>query len=292
MKKTYVLYNPLAGNNHGKELSKEIKNIAKDRKLIYHDITEIKDYKEFCNNVIKNADIIISGGDGTLNRFINNIEGMELKNNIYYYATGTGNDFLNDIEPKKENRLYLINDYLCNLPTVTVKEKNYKFLNGIGYGIDGYCCEVGDKLKQKTTKPVNYTSIAIKGLLFHYHPTNAKICVDGKEYTFNKVWIAATMNGRFYGGGMMSAPKQNRLNKENKVSVVIMYGAGKLKTLMAFPSIFKGEHIKYTNMVRVITGKKVSVEFDKPTALQIDGETILNVEKYDVLAESRQLLKN
>lgn len=292
MKKTYVLYNPLAGNNNGKEQAKEIKNIAKDRKLIYHDITEIKDYKEFFNNVIKNADIIISGGDGTLNRFINNIDGMELKNNIFYYATGTGNDFLNDIEPKKTNGLHLINDYLCNLPTVTVKGENYKFLNGIGYGIDGYCCEVGDKLKEKTTKPVNYTSIAIKGLLFHYHPTNAKICVDGKEYTFNKVWIAATMNGRFYGGGMMSAPKQDRLNKENKVSVVIMYGAGKLKTLMAFPSIFKGEHIKYTKMVRVITGKKVTVEFDKPTALQIDGETILNVEKYDVLAEDKQLLKN
>ena len=43
-----------------------------------------------------------------------------------------------------------------------------RFINGIGFGIDGYCCEVGDQLKAKSDKPVNYASIAIKGLLFHY----------------------------------------------------------------------------------------------------------------------------
>lgn len=48
------------------------------------------------------------------------------------------------------------------------------------------------------------------------------------------------MNGRFYGGGMMTAPQQDRNNPEEKLSVVVMHGSGKLKTLMVFPSIFKG----------------------------------------------------
>ena len=93
------------------------------------------------------------------------------------------------------------------------------------------------------------------------------------------------MKGRFYGGGMMVAPKQNRFDEERKVTSVVMYGSGKLKTLVVFPSIFKGEHVKHSEMVEVRKGKRVTVEFDRPTALQIDGETVLNVTKYEVIAD-------
>ena len=41
-----------------------------------------------------------------------------------------------------------IGKYLKNLPQVEVNGKKYLFLNGVGYGIDGYCCEVGDKLRE------------------------------------------------------------------------------------------------------------------------------------------------
>jgi diacylglycerol kinase family enzyme len=83
---------------------------------------------------------------------------------------------------------------------------------------------------------------------------------------------------------MMTAPKQDRLADDGKVTLVVMYGSGKLKTLMVFPSIFKGEHVNHTEMVAVHTGKEISVTFDRPTALQIDGETVLNVTNYKVTA--------
>ena len=113
---------------------------------------------------------------------------------------------------------------------------------------------------------------------------NAKVTVDGKTYEFKKVYLAPSMNGRFYGGGMMIAPAQDRLNGEHSLSVVLYYGASKLKTLMVFPSIFKGEHIKHPEMCTVLTGKEIRVEFDRPTALQIDGETVLGVTGYTVNA--------
>jgi diacylglycerol kinase family enzyme len=90
------------------------------------------------------------------------------------------------------------------------------------------------------------------------------------------------MNGRFYGGGMMAAPGQDRLNPEHTVTTMVMFGKGKLGTLIAFPTIFKGEHVKKTNIVKTYTGKKVNVKFDRPVALQIDGETVLNVTEYTV----------
>lgn len=78
----------------------------------------------------------------------------------------------------------------------------------------------------------------------------------------------------------MPAPAQDRLNTEGKLSFAVIHGSGKLKTLMIFPSLFTGEHIKHSNIVAVHEGSDITVEFDRPTALQIDGETVLGVTKY------------
>ena len=49
---------------------------------------------------------------------------------------------------------------------------------------------------------------------------------------------------------------------------------------MKFPLIFEGKHVELTDMVKVITGKNIHVRFSEPCAVQIDGETILNVSEY------------
>ena len=180
-----------------------------------------------------------------------------------------------------------IGKYLKHLPQVEVNGKKYLFLNGVGYGIDGYCCEVGDKLRETSDKPVNYAGIAIKGLLFHYKPTAAKVTVDGVEHSYRKVWIAPTMHGRFYGGGMMPAPRQRRDNEKGTVSVTLFHDSGKLHTLAVFPNIFKGTIEKSKKMIDVFEGKDITVEFSEPRALQIDGETILGVTKYHVIRDRK-----
>ena len=61
---------------------------------------------------------------------------------------------------------------------------------------------------------------------------------------------------------------------------MVFHGSSKLKTLMIFPSIFKGEHVKSKKYVDVIEGNEITVRFDAPTPLQIDGETKLNITEY------------
>lgn len=281
MKTIYVLYNPYSGNKDGKEKAEKAAGCFAEYRLEYSDITKINDYGAFFGKLNLDDAVLLCGGDGTLNRFVNKLDDTAPKNDIYYCATGNGNDFLRDLEPKDIDKPVKINDYIKNLPTVTVKGKTYRFINGIGFGVDGYCCEVGDRLRAKGKVP-NYTAIAIKGLLFHYKPTNASVTVDGETKQYKKVWIAPTMYGRYYGGGMLPAPEQRRGNESGTVSFAAIYGSGKLKTLIVFPKIFKGEHVKHTEMVEVRSGKHVIVEFDRPVALQIDGETVLDVSKYEV----------
>ena len=227
-------------------------------------------------------EITVCGGDGTLNKFVNGIRDLNVKNKIYFCPAGSGNDFARDVaEDREANGTYEINKYIDRLPKVNVNGEEYLFVNGIGDGIDGCCCEEGDKLKAKSCKKIDYTSIAIKGLLWGFKPVNAKVTVDGKSFEYNKVWIAPTMNGRYYGGGMMPTPDQNRCAEDGKLSLMVFHGSGKIKTLLVFPSLFKGEHIKHTDMVSIHTGYDITVEFDTPTALQIDGETIVGVKSYN-----------
>lgn len=275
---TYTLYNSLANNKREPEYIVELRKKGKSENII--DVTKI-DYKVFFNSINPNDVIYLVGGDGTINYLANAIDIEKVKNEIYLIPSGTGNDFFHDVTEGKEVDKVLLNPYLKDLPTVEVNGIKKKFINGIGFGIDGYCCEVGDKLKEKSTKKINYTSIAIKGLLFHFKPVRAKVIVDGNTYEHTKVWLTPTMKGRYYGGGMKIAPNQDR-NEKGKVSAVVYRAPNKFKALMVFPSIFKGEHIKKTKMVKVYEGHEITVVFYKPTALQIDGETVKNVLTYTV----------
>lgn len=279
----YVLYNSKAGTKNNIEDIKMLEVIV-DADVKFIDILNVKNYGVFLSGLEEDDFIILAGGDGTLNRFVNDTEGVEFDNEILYFPNGTGNDFAHDLGHTRECNPFPISEYLKNLPSVMINDKRYRFINGVGYGIDGYCCEVGDELKKIPSKKVNYTSIAIKGLLFHYKPTSAKVTVDGKTYTYKKVWIAPTMNGRFYGGGMMPTPKQKR--NSGTLSTMVFHGTGKLRTLMIFPSLFKGEHVKHTKYVDILEGNEITVEFDRPTALQIDGETILGVTAYTAFSSA------
>ena len=276
----YILVNPLSNNSRGQEALDKVLELVKVESEVLK-VTQINK-KDFVKKLSSSDDIILVGGDGTINNFVNKLDGEIPSNNIYLFPAGTGNDFLKDVG--YEGGLFLINKYLVNLPKVTVKGKTSYFINGVGFGIDGYCCEEGDKLKAQSNDKINYTSIAIKGLLFHFKKVKATIEVDGKVYNYKNVWIAPTMNGRYYGGGMNMAPDQDRLNPERTVTNIVYKSWSKMAALIVFPSIFKGEHIKKKNMVKVVQGKKIKVTFDKPTALQIDGETVLDVLSYEVEA--------
>ncbi len=240
------------------------------------------DVQEFLKGVKEDEKVIIAGGDGTLNHFVNDIGDAPIPNEIYLLPTGTGNDFLNDVKEAqdKETGLVPLHDYISNLPIIEVKDKKYRFVNGIGFGIDGECCVKADELKAQGKKNLDYGKITV-GLLFKgFTPRNATIKVDdSEEIQLKKVYICSTMHGRYYGGGMNVAPEQKR--NSGMLTLATIFGKGKLGTLLLFPTLFKGTHVKkYPKNVKVIPGKRFEVSYDVPCALQIDGEVVDGVKKF------------
>ncbi|MBO4358355.1 MAG: hypothetical protein IKX97_08155 [Erysipelotrichaceae bacterium] len=279
----YLLYNSLANNSKGEQDAREwasLNNVEAE----YVDVTGVKDMKKFFDGLKKDDEVILTGGDGTVNHFANDVYGYEFKNPVYYVKCGSGNDFYRDNEKYAVDGKIDLRPFLKNLPLITVNGIKKRFLNGIGYGLDGETCRVGDLQRAQTDKPVNYSNIAIKLLLGGYRLNKATVTVDGETNKYENVWLASTMKGRFYGGGLMVAPDQDRFNEDGTVSVVTLYKKSRLGTLLRFPSLNKGEHVKKPDWVTVKTGKIVDVSFEEPCALQIDGEVVENVLSYHVEA--------
>ena len=284
----YVLYNPLAGNSTCEASCKDVGKIFEADEIKYIDLLTVDDLEGYIKGFDPEDMIVICGGDGTINYLINSINMGQLEQDIYYFPAGSGNDFCHDIDEDGTKGVCRINMYLKCIPTVRVNGMERLFINGIGFGIDGYCCEEGDiKRVTKPGKRVNYSAIALKGLAYDFKRVNAKVTVDGVTSEYRNVWMAPTMNGRFYGGGMMCAPNQDRMNEDGIVSVIIVRSMLRLSLLIAFLSVFKGKHLKYKRLVTEIMGSDVTVEFDRPTALQIDGETVKDVLKYEVHKEKK-----
>ena len=95
MRDIYILYNPNANNGRGKEDAEVLQVCYPDAVMI--DMTHITRYPVFFEGLEKDDAVIICGGDGTLNRFVNDTNGIEIRNELYYFACGTGNDFARDL---------------------------------------------------------------------------------------------------------------------------------------------------------------------------------------------------
>lgn len=67
----HILYNPHAGSGRGQEATYRLNVLLPDDRLLFRDITEIDDYGAFFRSLRDDDRVVIAGGDGTLNRFIN-----------------------------------------------------------------------------------------------------------------------------------------------------------------------------------------------------------------------------
>lgn len=278
-----VLYNrksggKTCGKQHKKDPSKVLINILKNDELYYRSMPEIKDFKAFFNEV--KDDIIICGGDGTLSYFLNKIHNLKYKNHLWFFPTGSGNDFCSDIE-KDPKKPFPIDEYLKKLATLKVDNKEYVVFNGAGAGIDGYTCAEGERLRKKGKKTINYTLIGLKGLLYDFKPHELDLEIDEKSHHFKNVWFSPIMLGRYFGGGMMVAPMQDRI-KNNSLSIIVVSSKNRPRLISIFPKIFKGQHIKYQKIVKVFHGNHIKVTLSHSAPFQYDGEVIENVSSYEM----------
>ena len=285
---SYVMYNPVAGGGSMEALKMLIEKLEKRVRVISMDIRNDEVLKDVLRKLRPEDELIVAGGDGTLNRFVNRIGEVQIPCDVKYYPVGSGNDFAKDMGKERGCEPFSIKEVIRRLPTMEINGRVMRFFNGAGVGLDGHVCREVQLRREKTDKPVNYMLVAVQSLFAGYRRSAARITVDGVTKEYKKVWIAATMQGRYFGGGMKVTPPQDRNNAKGYVTSVVYFGLGKLLSLVVFGMVFSGKHLMFKKNVILRQGKVISVEMDRPCTMQVDGEIIENVTSYTVRAADVQ----
>lgn len=273
-----ILYNPLSRNGKSQSIVDELvlKLKSEGRDTVVHSILEIPSVANFIQGVHPDDRVIILGGDGTLHHLVNSIRGYDIKQPIYVLKAGTGNDFIRSI-PSKEH-LIQINQYIADLPKVTVNGEESLFLNGTGMGVDAYVCHlVNTSTKKKSAS--NYFKNALKAFLT-YKPSTATVTIDGVSKTYKKVWFVLAANSVFMGGGMKFSPNSKR--DDDILEFMIIHRVPRFILFLIFPTIYFGKHVWFKRWVTIIPGKTMDVSYGKVSYLQKDGESVNHVQSMHI----------
>ena len=277
-----LLYNPLSRNGKNEKfINKIIENLRKTgNAVVSYSILAIDDVEAFASGCNPEDRIIIVGGDGTINHLANRIYDLNITQDLFMYQAGTGNDFVRSL--KTNDKIVPIKKYIRRLPKVHYQDKSRYFLNGTGAGLDGFIGHLVNTSRFKKNK-INYFRHAFEGFA-KFKPIGAEITVNGMTWREEKLWFASIMNGAYYGGGMKIAPKAHRNVKE--LYLVVVKKVPKWLLMVIFPTIYLGWHVIFKKWVQIYKSTEITVKFDKPTYLQIDGDVeypvdIITAKAYD-----------
>ena len=256
------------------ELNK-IERVLQGKKLPYRVLrTSKKTNAKDLMNEIHGAELIVIGGDGTINEVINNYHGKE----IIYLAYGSGNDLARSIEFKKDIEISRLLESKRFIEYDVGVVNDRKFCSGfdIGFNADIIKRANGSKLKKYLGKYI-YLLQGVIGILM-LKKYKAKISWDSGEITTDKLYLLNAMIQPYEGGGIKFAP--NATGQDGKLHIMIMENMSLATFVYNFLCLLFKKHNKLRK-VKHITTDRLAIKTNQKY-FQIDGELINNTEQLNV----------
>jgi YegS/Rv2252/BmrU family lipid kinase len=256
-----IATNTLAGSGKAVKLAARIQAILTERKITSQIFTE----KEWDDRMYRFDQVWITGGDGTVNYFVNRYN--DIKTPLCIFNGGTGNDFhalLYGVTTAEKQVEYILQH--SPRPIDAGKCNKRYFLNGVGIGFEGAVAKSLQGVNKFGGKTSFMLSI-LKHILFYkeqrYSIKSAEKTISGK---FLMISIA---NGTRYGGGFYVAPLAKADDGLFDANLVKPLSA--FKRLRYLPVIEKGKHlslpyIDYFNTPKIIISSDVLMQS------HLDGE--------------------
>lgn len=256
------------------ELNK-IERVLQGKKLPYRVLKTSKttNAKDLMNE-IHGAELIVIGGDGTINEVINNYHGKE----IIYLAYGSGNDLARSIEFKKDIEISRLLESKRFIEYDVGVVNDRKFCSGfdIGFNADIIKRANGSKLKKYLGKYI-YLLQGVIGILM-LKKYKAKILWDSGEITTDKLYLLNAMIQPYEGGGIKFAP--NATGQDGKLHIMIMENMSLATFVYNYLCLLLKKHNKMRR-VKQITTDRLAIKTNQ-RYFQIDGELINNTEQLNV----------
>lgn len=248
----------------------KIKEYCKNNNIDYViEINSVNNETEVILGKYKNSKNIIYavGGDGMINRVLNNIVNTENILSIIPY--GTGNDLYKYIKEK-------INSEFNKIDIVKINDRY--FINTACFGIDADVANNKDLIKSKLIPKKQRYNISVINSYFKYKNRELEIKVNNEKLNGLYTTIAVC-NGKYYGNGFMIAPL-SEIN-DGLLDIYIAEDLSKIKMLNLILKLKIGKH-ENSKDIRKIRTNRISIKSKDKIKCNIDGEiledNIFNIE--------------
>lgn len=213
------------------------------------------------------TDLVIMGGDGTLNYTVNHFGQISIP--IGIIRCGTGNDFsdmLFDKHTVQNQELFHAALFASPKPVDAGMCNGKIFMNGAGIGFDGWVVKrsLG---KQLFSGIAAYYSTVIS-LLFFYRENSIRLTIDGITQE-TKLFMLSAANGKTYGGGFRVAPHADLC--DGLLEVITVNKISLFKRLRYLPVIEKGRHLSLP-FIQYKRAKQITLTSHTPLQAHLDGE--------------------
>lgn len=215
--------------------------------------------------------VFACGGDGSAFEVLNGVAGYE-NVTMGVIPCGTGNDFLKYFEGSEHFASVAdqVNGSVCLLDAIKAGDRYC--MNQASMGMDAQVCVHKDKFSRL---PLVGGKLAYVLSLFYCFfsaiQNHLTVQVDDDPPREDDFLFAVAANGRYYGGGFMSAPLA--LADDGMLDCMTVDTVRRLRIVSLLRKYTKGEHLSY-DFCRYKKGKRLTVTADKDTPVNLDGEVI------------------
>ncbi len=285
----HFIINPKSSSGRGIRFWWLVKDELDTQKIEYTEVftehmghaTELA--RKICTEYPGIKNIVVVGGDGTVNEVINGIDNYD-EVILGYIPSGSSNDLARGLKLPNDpvealHRILRPSKFqYLDLGQITFPDKElaaHRFTCSSGIGYDaGVCYEVQESPLKKSLNRFRigkfvYLAIAIKQVFSTPYMTATITLDDVTKTTYSKVLFVSNMIHKYEGGGLLMAPDADPT--DGKLSITLVHGLAKAKVLLLLPTIFNGTHIKFRG-VETFHCNKIEIKTDTDIAVHTDGE--------------------
>ena len=286
MRYTFIV-NPNSKSGRGREIWDKVHAELEKREVDYEYVytKKPKHAIKIAEEITKDAlehNIVIVGGDGTINEVINGITYLD-RTTIGYIPTGSGNDFARGMKLEKDpvkalnNILSGDNIRKTDIGVINREGRIRRFMVSTGIGYDAAICHQVSvsKYKKLLNKlhlgKLSYVFVALNRL-FKDDTVKAEVQVDdGEVIKLRNTYFVSVMNNPYEGGGFKFCPKADA--GDGRLNIISISGIPKLIVLLLLPTALFGWHVIFKG-INVMSGKKIHVKTERSLPVHVDGEPL------------------
>ena len=281
----YFLVNPEASSGKGIRTWHRVEKYLIERKVQYKCVmlsgaADTFDFAASCSGLKEMRTVIIVGGDGTINEFL---QGLSDSSHIIFgcIPLGSGNDFARGLkiphDPVKAVDLILSGKSIrpLNIGITSAAGKTSYFGVSTGIGFDAAVCHSADQSKLKPILNRLHLGKMISGIsavrmLSGGRRFDMEVRTDeGEVLQFKNAYFAAAMNTPYEGGGFRFSPGADP--SDGRLDLMVASGLPKWKVLLLLPTAIPGWHLRFKG-IRLIRSTGFSISAGSSACVHTDGE--------------------